>query len=239
VSKKLAAIDGDGDPAYHQCKAMIVPIFPLPDTVFFPKTRLPLRVFEERYRELTRAALAGNRRIVIVLLQEGWESDPSGNPPVHRIACLGEIAACKELKDGRYQLVLAGRHRVRLVRELEHSPYRLAEVERIDETGGDDTSAGIIRRRNRLMGLFMRYTELAARGESRALELVPRRSFEALVNLVAATLNLPAEDKQQLLEIDDIAVRCDAVLPVLQRHVETLVLIRDWEHLKPDEPTRN
>lgn len=218
---------------------MIVPIFPLPDTVFFPKTRLPLRIFEERYRELTRAALAGNRRIVIVLLQEGWESDPSGNPPVHRVACLGEIAACKELKDGRYHLVLAGRHRVRLVREIEHSPYRLAEVERIDESGSDDMSAAIIRRRNRLMGLFMRYTELAERGESRAAGLVPRRSFEALVNLVAATLNLPAEDKQRLLEIDDIAVRCDAVLPLLQRHVETLVLVRGWEHLKPDEPTRN
>ncbi len=218
---------------------MIVPIFPLPDTVFFPMTRLPLRVFEDRYRRLTRAALAGDRRIVIALLQEGWETDALGNPPVHRVACLGEIAACRKQKGGRYDLVLAGRHRVRIVRELEHSPYRLAEVERIDESRCDDASTGIIRRRNRLMGLFLRYAELAARGRSRAHELVPRRSFEALVNLAAAALNVPPEDKQQLLEIDDIVMRCDAVLPVLQRHVETLVLVRDWEHLKPEEPTRN
>jgi Lon protease-like protein len=89
------------------------------------------------------------------------------------------------------------------------------------------------------MGLFMRYTELATRGKSRAVEFVPRRNFEALVNLVATTLNLPAEDKQYLLEIDDITERCDSVLPALQQHVETLVLVRNFEHLKPRDPVRN
>jgi Lon protease-like protein len=238
-SKMVGGVDGRRLPEYHQTHFMIVPIFPLPNVVLFPKTHLPLHIFEERYRAMTRAALAGNRSIVMVLLRDGWELDQQANPPVHSVACLGEIDSCKELDGGKYDIVLAGLHRVRLVREIEHAPYRLAEVERIDEAGYDDLSAEVIQRRNRLMGLFMRYTELATRGKSRSAEFVPRRNFEALVNLVATTLNLPAEDKQYLLEIDDITERCDSVLPALQQHVETLVLVRNFEHLKPRDPARN
>jgi Lon protease-like protein len=218
---------------------MIVPIFPLPNAVLFPKTLLPLHIFEERYRTMTREAVAGEGWIAIVLLREGWESNYEKNPAVHEIACLGKIENFEELDGGKYNIVIAGMHRVRLIREVQHSPYRLAEVELLEDSSSDEEMAEIIRRRNHLGGLFSRFTELATAGKYRSTELVPQLEFEALVNMVAATLNLPAEEKQQLLELDDIAQRCDVLIPVLQRQLESLIVVRNYEHLKPEDPSRN
>jgi len=218
---------------------MIVPIFPMPDVVLFPKTLLPLHIFEERYRIMTREALAGNGKIVMTLLQEGWETNYHGNPAVHDIACLGKIETCEELDEGKYNIVLEGVHRVRLIREIEHSPYRLAQVEHVSDMDYDDLSDEIIERRNHLAGLFTRFTELATSGKVPASDLVPQDRFEALVNMVATTLNLDPQEKQVLLEMDDIAERCDILIPVLQRQLEALILVRDFEHLKPEDPGNN
>jgi Lon protease-like protein len=218
---------------------MIVPIFPLPNAVLFPKTLLPLHIFEERYRTMTREAVAGEGWIAIVLLREGWESDYEKNPAVHEIACLGKIENVEELDGGKYNIVIAGIHRVRLIREVQQSPYRLAEVEVLEDSSGDDEMTEIISRRNHLGGLFSRFTELATAGKYHSAELVPQLEFEALVNMVAATLNLPAEEKQLLLEIDDVSERCDILIPVLQRQLESLIVVRNYEHLKPEDPSRN
>ncbi len=215
---------------------MIVPIFPLPNVVLFPKTLIPLHIFEERYRTMTREALSGDGHIVLALLRDGWERDYEKNPAVHDVACLGKIETYQELEGGKYDIVLAGVHRVRLVREIQHSPYRIAEVEPLADLACDDNSEEVIRRRNHLGGLFTRYTELANEGNQ---DLVPQVNFESLVNMVAATLNLPAEEKQYLLEIDDLTQRCDVLIPILQRQLEALAIIRRFDHIKPEDPSRN
>ncbi|HYK91401.1 MAG TPA: LON peptidase substrate-binding domain-containing protein [Acidobacteriota bacterium] len=218
---------------------MILPIFPLPNAVLFPKTLMPLRIFEERYRTMTREALAGDGKLVMVLLREGWEEESNSNPAVHDIACLGKIETYEELEDGKYDIVLSGLHRVRLIREIQHAPYRLAEVEILEDLDCDDSATEVIRRRNHLGGLFTRFTELATGGKYRAIELVPQFQFEPLVNMVASTLNLPAQEKQALLEMDDITQRCDMLIPIMQRQLEALILVRKFENIKPQDPSRN
>jgi uncharacterized protein len=219
---------------------MIVPIFPLPNVVLFPKIMMPLHIFEERYRTMTRDALAGDRMIVTALLCEGWESEYEKSPAFHDIACLSKIESYEELEDGKYNLVLSGIQRVRVVREIPHSPYRLAEVENLKDAACDELSAEVIDRRNRMSGLFARFAELAAAaGKSRTAEIVSQYNFEMLVNTVAATLNLPAQEKQGLLEIDDLTQRCDVLIPILQQQLEILVLVRRFEHIKPPDPSRN
>ena len=218
---------------------MIVPIFPLPNVVLFPKTLLPLHIFEQRYRTMTREAIDGDGEIVIVLLKEGWESEYQNNPPVHEIACLGKIETHEQLDEGKYNIVLTGLRRVRIVRELDHSPYRMAEIELLDDEACDDHEDEVIRRRNHMAGLFARFTELATTGKNPVAELVPQLDFEALVNLVASTLNLPIEDKQSLLEMDNPVQRCDNLIPVLQSQIEALVLVRAYQHLKPEDPKWN
>lgn len=67
-----------------------LPLFPLPETVFFPHTLLPLHVFEPRYRAMVADCLAGEKRMVVVRLLPGWEQDYYGRPPIHTVAGAGE-----------------------------------------------------------------------------------------------------------------------------------------------------
>jgi Lon protease-like protein len=218
---------------------MIVPIFPLPNVVFFPGTLLPLHIFEERYRTMTREALSADGQIVMVLLREGWQASYHGNPAVHDVACLGKIESSELLDDGKYNIVLSGLHRVRLLRQVQDVPYRLAEVEALADRPWTEHAPEVIERRNHIAGLFTRFTELVTNGKYRAPELVPQLNFEAMVHLVASSVDLPVERKQALLELDDVRQRCDALIPVLQRQLEALMVVRAFEHLKPEDPSLN
>src|SRR5688572_33039349 len=71
--------------------SLVVPLFPLPNVVLFPKAVLPLHIFEERYKAMTADALSGHRRIAMALLQRGWERDYYSRPMVEPIVCVGQI----------------------------------------------------------------------------------------------------------------------------------------------------
>lgn len=218
---------------------MITPLFPLPNVVLFPKTPMPLYIFEERYRTMVREALEGNGELVIALLRGGSEQGHSGYSSVHTVACLGKIESYEELKDGKYNIVVVGLHRVRILREIRHSPYQLVEVEKLEETLSEEHAEDIVERHNQLGGLFARFTELATGVKQQAVDLMPQLDFESLVNMVAMTLNLGIEQKQALLEIDAVPQRCDVLIPVLQQQLEALVIVRQFEHIKPENPHFN
>src|SRR5687767_1157699 len=110
-----------------------IPIFPLPNVVLFPQVFLPLHVFEPRYREMTADALGGDRIIGMVLLRPGWEGDYDGRPPVYPVGCAGVITHAERLSDGRYNIVLRGIEKFRIVSEDNSRSYRVAEVEPIRE----------------------------------------------------------------------------------------------------------
>jgi Lon protease-like protein len=115
-----------------------VPLFPLPNVVLFPRAVLPLHIFEERYKTMTADALAGDRRIAMALLQPGWEKDYYGRPPIDPIVCIGSIVSHERLPDGKYNFLLQGRHRGRILGEIKPSGpcpdcYRLAELELLVE----------------------------------------------------------------------------------------------------------
>src|ERR1700681_1365913 len=93
-------------------------LFPLPNVVLFPHVIQPLLIFEPRYRQMTADALAGDRLISLALLRPGWEEDYEGRPAVHPIGCLGKIVADQHLDGGRYNLLLRGLRRVRLLGDV-------------------------------------------------------------------------------------------------------------------------
>src|SRR5688572_32951673 len=94
-----------------------LPLFPLPNVVLFPNVFLPLHIFEQRYREMVSDVLQGDRLIGMVLLRPGWESDYEGCPPVYSIGCSGVITHAERLDDGRFNIVLRGVERFRIVEE--------------------------------------------------------------------------------------------------------------------------
>src|SRR6266540_6403794 len=79
----------------------VIPLFPLPNVVFFPRTYLPLHVFEPRYRQMVRDAAATHRMIGMVLLKEGWETDYEGAPAIFPTGCVGRMISVQPLPDGR------------------------------------------------------------------------------------------------------------------------------------------
>ena len=95
----------------------LLPLFPLPTAVLFPNVFLPLHVFEPRYREMVADALNSDRLIGMALLRPGWEADYDGRPAVYPVGCSGVITHVERLADGRYNIVLRGLDRFRIVDE--------------------------------------------------------------------------------------------------------------------------
>src|SRR5256885_7235773 len=105
-----------------------LPVFPLPDVVLFPNALLPLHVFEPRYRQLTRDVLASNKLVGVPLLVE-QEVAGAAPPRFAPVLGVGEVMMAQELPDGRFNLVLRGRARVRVDQELiTDEPYRLGQA---------------------------------------------------------------------------------------------------------------
>src|SRR3989441_8060711 len=107
----------------------LLPLFPLPNVVLFPNVFLPLHIFEARYREMVADAVASDRLIGMVLLRPGWEPNYEGRPAVYPIGCSGVMTHVERLGDGRYNLVLRGLERFRIVEEDHDRPYRRAGVD--------------------------------------------------------------------------------------------------------------
>jgi Lon protease-like protein len=115
-----------------------LPIFPLPDAALFPGTMLPLHVFEPRYRELARDTIAGRGVLAVARLQPGFERNYAGRPPVFEVCGVGRIVDHRIHEDGRYDLVLQGLARIRILEELApaHS-YRQVRAVTLEDLPAD------------------------------------------------------------------------------------------------------
>ena len=218
---------------------MITPLYLVSNAVLFPKTPIPLHVFEEHHKAMIRDAVEGDRKLTVALLNGEAEDEYAGIDSVHEIACLGRIETFEELDDGDYDIVVVGLHRVRIMRETQQFPYLMAEVEDAPDFDHGEGSDALIVRHDRISGLFSRFVELATDGNRDVGKAMPQMDFELLVNTVATTLNITTEQKQGLLEMDDAFQRCDMLNAILQQQIETLDIIRRFEHLKPDIPHFN
>jgi Lon protease-like protein len=194
-------------------------LFPLPNLVLFPHVIQPLHVFEPRYRQLAADALAGDRLLSVVLLRPGWEADYEGRPPIHRVACLGKVVADQRLDDGRYNLLVRGLGRIRILDELATGkPYRSARAELLPE-GALPPPEAEADFRARLGGLVPRWFP----GQSPALEQF-RRLLDSglpagtLADIFGFALPLDLAFKQQLLEQLDVGRRTRALIDYLEAH---------------------
>ncbi len=184
-------------------------IFPLPSAHLFPHTLLPLHVFEPRYRALTRDCLAGSRLMAVALLRPGYEPDYEGRPDVHPVCGVGEIVEHRRYPDGRYDLLLRGIGRVRIVRELApDEPYRLVEAARLDEPTAEGPH--IVAAHKSLLALCDRLaTALPEGGDT--LRTLARQEEDpgACADVLCAALLTEADERQEALEALDPLVRLD------------------------------
>lgn len=189
----------------------LIPIFPLPNVVLFPNVLLPLHIFETRYRKMVGDALKGDRIIGMVLLKEGWETDYEGRPPVFGIGCSGVMTHAERLGDGRYNIVLRGLEKFRILAEDARRSYRIAEIESVAELLTDGDRARLRAARPTLETLLRRRLQ-AAEGQSATTR---QMSDEDFVNALAQYLDFDPIEKQALLECGGLVERCRALIELL------------------------
>jgi len=124
----------------------VVPLFALPKLVLSPAAIIPLHIFEDRYRKMTADVLASHRQIAMALLKPGWEKDYYGRPEVEGVVCVGTILSHEKLSDGRYNFLLQGKARARIVREVGDEPYRQAIVEKLQEEDSQESDLELARK---------------------------------------------------------------------------------------------
>jgi hypothetical protein len=189
----------------------LIPVFPLPDVVLFPGVFLPLHIFETRYREMVKDCLAGDRLIGVTLLRPGWDHDADGQPAIYLVGCVGLISHIEELPDGRYNLVLRGVEKFRVVKEEEPlRAYRRASVDYFEEQMTVADHESVRRQRHQLERLLTTVSDAPDQPFPSNL------SDEEVINALAQYLDLEPIERQALLEQDGVAKRCDALIELLE-----------------------
>jgi Lon protease-like protein len=190
----------------------VIPVFPLPNVVFFPRMPLPLHVFEPRYRAMVRDAARGARMIGMALLRGDWEAEYLGRPPIFSVGTVGEMVRVEELADGRFNIVLRGLREYTIARELHRTAYREAVVSWRDPLT-DPLPSGT---RDAIRRLVLRY--LARLGRHPADDELLRGAVddETFVNFLAQHLDVAPVEKQAILEAATLTDRARRLIDVLE-----------------------
>jgi uncharacterized protein len=188
-------------------------LFPLPNLVFFPHVIQPLHIFEPRYRRMTADALADDRLIALVMLQDSAADPLKGRPAIHSVACLGRIVADQRLKDGRFNLLIRGLSRVHITYELAtKKSYRSAEVELLeDQPPRNDKSEGRMRRKlSKHMAAWFPNQKPVLEQFAKLAE--SDLSLSALCDIFCYALPLDLQFKQKMLEELCVTDRAKALI---------------------------
>jgi hypothetical protein len=182
-------------------------IFPLTGAILFPGLQLPLHIFEPRYRAMVSDVLARDRRIGMIQPQR-----PTEGAPLFEIGCVGKIGEFEALEDGRYNLVLEGESRFRMLRELDvTTPFRQIEAELIEDS--DDEVLSSIERAS-----FEREARRFAdvQGYSVDWDSVERLDDVSLIDGVSQIAPFDPASKQALLEARNLRERCELLIQLMQ-----------------------
>ncbi len=198
---------------------MEIPIFPLPNVVFFPHTLLPLHIFEPRYRQMLADCLTGERRLAVVLLRPGWEAEYYGRPAVYSVAGAGEIVASERLPDGRSNILLKGLGRIMIEGEITSpKPYRIARASWLDEVyppRGEEALEPHVERLRHMCGQLLSTLPKPVPG---LVELLTDRNPpSAFVDRVSSLVADEVEARQRLLELTDVQQRLAEVISLVER----------------------
>jgi Lon protease-like protein len=204
-----------GDGPDVQFDPAAVPLFPLPNVVLFPRAVLPLHIFEERYKAMTADALRGDGVIAMALLKPGWEKCYYAAPSIEPVVCVGKILTHEKLPDGKYNFLLQGIARAKVVAENRSRAYRVGQLELLADADVMEID---------LENERLRLTSMLSEGICANLPVV--KQFRQML-----TSTMPTAEIADLLAfnfIDDVRVK-QALLAETdpRRRVERLIPILD------------
>ncbi len=195
-----------------------LPLFPLSNVVLFPGVQTPLHIFEARYRQMTEQALAGNRQIGMVAVRPDSVEAMSGEPPIFEVGCTGRITDAKRLPDGRFDILLLGTQRFRILRERAPDGgrlYRIAEILPLEDAFDAAERPRVLALRHRAIELV---AEIARAGRSDpplTPDLFRDVDDVTFVNALSQAFAFASSEKQGLLEATSIPERYERLVSIL------------------------
>ena len=202
-----------------------VPLFPL-NAVVFPGVVTPLHIFEERYRTLVRELLevddAAERVFGIIAIREGYEVGEHGMQSVHRTGTLVQLSDVDAYDDGRYDIEVIGRQRLRVIDSDGSGPYLRGDVELLD----DDDEPRAVEEAAATLATFERYRELLSDlrgGPVLAGEMPEDPAYFSYALASTCLLTLP--QRQQLLEAPTALERLGRLRRLLHEEMRAMAAL--------------
>ncbi len=176
-------------------------------------------------------ALGSQRRIAMALLKDGREEPDAPGRDVYSIGGMGELDEVERLEDGRFNIVLVGRSRYRLVETLRRRPYRVARVQLLEDLAPSPAESGRLRKQLIARVARLRAPVLSTTG----LDQLESMEFPQLVNTLCSSGLADEHSKQILLEMNSLKSRASAMLQLLDRQIHQESFISEFEHLRPGD----
>ncbi len=194
-----------------------IPIFPLSNFIIFPKTSVPLNIFEPRYLDMINDCMKSNKMLGII--QPKISKNKMEIPELHNTGCLGKITSFKETDDGRYIIELKGLIRFELINEIKtDKKYRILEVgyknfyHDLDE----------IKEELKFSDLKLLFKDLRSLFEKRGFiinwEALQKQSLDETINALAMASPFSLEEKQILLEAKSLDIRKERIAQILKTY---------------------
>lgn len=218
-----------------------IAVMTLPNVTFFPQALLPLHIFELRYRQMLKMALASHRLFAVAGMKaaQARDTELTSEPP-YRIATVGIVRACQKNDDGTSNLLLQGLARVEMVETLREHPYRLVKIRALASEAGatPEENARLRRTLGKLIVTKQRLGGEVPREFAQFLKTID--DPETFVDLAAFSLCEDSRFKQKLLETLDVHRRLKLFTAQLKSEIEHMKLRRQLQgRLGDDQISHN
>lgn len=198
----------------------VVRLFPLPNVVLFPGVVQALHVFEPRYKRMVEEAIAGDQLVTMALIKPEQLVTAGDRPALFDTVCVGKIMTHAELEDGRYNLLLAGVKRARILEEVNFElEFRKARVELISDTQDNESVDQLQRLRQEVVDQFLRMLPSQSHLDRESLDSLLQSDVATgqLVDLICYSCGAAPLQLQQALEISSVIERAEFILKIMRR----------------------
>ena len=210
-----------------------MPLFPLDTATLLPQQVLPLHIFEDRYLQMVNDALDGAGQIAMAVFRGSrWKQEYHGRPPVRPAVCIGQIAQHEQLPDGRYNIILQGICRARIIEELPAEDGLLFRRAMLQPVGVGEIDEGELEDLRDWLGEVLADSPLTQMAAAETILRYVRNTeipTSALLELVSFTMTAAGELRYRLLAEGDAAQRARLVRHELE-HIQTIIRRAQAQH---------
>ena len=199
----------------------IIPVFPLSNFIIFPRTTVPLNIFEPRYIDMVNDSMKSNK--IIGMIQPQNLNNNKNIPKLYNVGCLGKIISFTETEDGRFLIELKGIQRFTKIREIENDKkYRTIEIEFQDFSNDLNDNKEELR----FSDLELIFKDLKSLFEKKGFiinwKALEKQSLDETINALAMASPFSLEEKQILLEAENLDVRKNKISEILKTYTHDI-----------------